>query len=157
MKLSAYREEDFTNYKKASLFLGTTKCSFKCELECGKKMCQNSSLALAPVKDRSDEYIVNRYINNPITKGIVFGGLEPFDTFADTLSLINAFRKVTNDDIVIYTGFNKDEIDTYIKMLSIYPNIIIKYGRYIPDEKPHLDEILGVELASNNQYAEKIS
>ena len=38
-----------------------------------------------------------------------------------------------------------------------YPNIIIKYGRFIPDQKSHYDEILGVELASNNQYARNIT
>ena len=41
-------------------------------------------------------------------------------------------------------------------MLRKYPNIIIKYGRYIPDQEPHQDEVLGVRLASNNQYAERM-
>jgi len=40
-------------------------------------------------------------------------------------------------------------------MLDIYRdmNIIIKFGRFIPDQKSHMDETLGVELASPNQYA----
>ena len=42
-------------------------------------------------------------------------------------------------------------------MLYDYKNIIIKYGRYIPNQTPHRDEVLGVNLASDNQYAERIS
>ena len=37
-----------------------------------------------------------------------------------------------------------------------FTNIIIKFGRYIPNQKPHYDEVLGVNLASDNQYAERI-
>jgi len=36
-------------------------------------------------------------------------------------------------------------------------NIIIKYGRFIPDKEKHYDEVLGIYLASDNQYAERIS
>jgi hypothetical protein len=41
-------------------------------------------------------------------------------------------------------------------MLWDYKNIIIKYGRYIPNQTPHYDEVLGVYLASDNQYAVRI-
>ena len=37
--------------------------------------------------------------------------------------------------------------------LSKFANVIIKFGRFIPNQKPHFDEVLGVELASPNQYA----
>jgi hypothetical protein len=46
---------------------------------------------------------------------------------------------------------------SYFGELSACPNIIIKYGRFIPNHQPHYDEILGVKLASDNQYAERIS
>ena len=36
-------------------------------------------------------------------------------------------------------------------------NIIIKYGRFIPDSKSRYDNILGITLASDNQYAEEIN
>ena len=42
-------------------------------------------------------------------------------------------------------------------MLSYFDNIIIKFGRYIPNKQSHYDNILGVNLASDNQYAVKIS
>ena len=44
-----------------------------------------------------------------------------------------------------------------VDFLKSYKNIIIKFGRFIPNDKPHRDTILGVNLASSNQYAKKIS
>ena len=41
--------------------------------------------------------------------------------------------------------------------LKQYDNIIIKFGRFIPNQEKHYDEVLGVELASPNQYARRIS
>lgn len=64
---------------------------------------------------------------------------------------------VARDDIVIYTGYTMDELSSYIPILQQYPNIIIKFGRYVPNSIPIYDDILGVTLASNNQYAVKIS
>ena len=58
---------------------------------------------------------------------------------------------------MIYTGYYDYEIKDQLNELKQYPNIIIKYGRYIPNQSPHYDEILGVKLVSDNQYAERIS
>ena len=58
---------------------------------------------------------------------------------------------------VIYTGYNREEIDGELRMLMSLPNIIVKFGRYVPDQEPHMDEVLGVKLASDNQYAVQIS
>ena len=73
---------------------------------------------------------------------------------------IKKFREFSNDDFVIYTGYNKEEErpQTLIKFIkeNQYKNIIIKYGRYIPNQTPHYDEVLGVNLASDNQYAERL-
>lgn len=49
------------------------------------------------------------------------------------------------------------EVIVYIKELSVYPNIIVKFGRYTPNQDGHYDDVLGVHLASNNQYAERIN
>lgn len=162
MLIKGLNECDFVNYKKISMFIATTKCTWKCEKDCGiKGLCQNSSLALEPNIEIPTEEIVNRYINNPITHAIVIAGLEPYDTPEDLLELIKAFREKTQDDIVIYTGYTEDELmhdevcHNYIN--ENYKNIIIKYGRYIPDQEPHYDEVLGVKLASDNQYARRIS
>jgi len=150
-------DEDFVNYKKPSMFIGFPFCSWKCEKECGEKVCQNGTLATSPDITIGVKSIVNRYINNPITSSIVCGGLEPFDTWDDLYQLIVYMRISTQDDIVIYTGYYKEEIEEYINKLKTFRNIIIKFGRYIPNQEKHYDEVLGVYLISNNQYAEKIS
>ena len=151
--------EDFVNYKKPSMFIAFPSCTFKCERECGQKMCQNSSLMQSPNKTIGIKTILNRYINNPITSAIVMGGLEPFDSEKDLHMLISYLRTVTQDDIVVYTGYTEEEVKSkeIYNMLIKFPNIIIKFGRYIPNQQKHYDEILGVELASNNQYGKRIS
>jgi len=98
-------------------------------------------------------------LNNKLTKAIVFGGLEPFEQFNEMAWFISVLRYNyrCNDDIIIYTGYYPDEIETEVKLLSEFENIIIKFGRYVPDRPSRVDEVLGVELASDNQYAIKIS
>jgi hypothetical protein len=158
MKVKFLLDEDFVNYKKPSMFIGFPRCNWKCEKECGKPgICQNSPLANSPDIEIDYKDIVKRYIDNPITKAIVMGGLEPLDTFEDVALLISEFRQYTDDDIVIYTGYNEFESRhdaDYFR--QNYNNIIIKYGRYKPDSKSIYDEVLGVTLASDNQYAERI-
>ena len=90
-------------------------------------------------------------------------GLEPFDSMLTVTNFIHLLRQEYNchDDIVIYTGYTKEELQNMqidiLTKLKNYDNIIIKYGRFIPDCKSHYDEVLGVNLASPNQYAERIS
>ena len=96
-------------------------------------------------------------MKNTITSAIVFGGLEPFDSLPEMLDLIKALRSETSDNIIIYTGYTEEEIQCYIKDLAVYSNIIIKYGRYIPNKRSKYDDLLGVNLASDNQYARRIS
>ena len=158
MQIKFLIDEDFINYKKPSMFIGAgISCSFKCDKDCGQEVCQNSSLSREPTIKLSIEKIVKRYIDNPITSAVVIGGLEPFDNYQEVKTLISELRHKTNDDIVIYTCYNKEEIKDKISDLSIFPNIIIKFGRFVPDSQARTDEILGVKLASSNQYAECIS
>ena len=159
MLIKGIEVEDFVNYKKPAMFISTGTCNWKCCTEAGipTDVCQNSSLAQLPFTEVEDDILINLYMENPITEAIVFGGLEPFEFFGDLYSFISDFRDYSDDDVVIYTGFNKDEIIDMVKLLSLYDNIIIKFGRFVPDQEKHYDEVLGVELASDNQYAEKIS
>lgn len=152
-------EEDFVNYKKPSMFIIFSKCSFKCDKEAGCTVCQNSTLANEPDIEISEFEIVDRYIKNPITSAITCGGLEPFDSPIDLGFVIALLRGATQDDIVIYTGYTEDELkdNAFYKTIIQYPNIIIKFGRFIPNQESRYDEILGVELASPNQYAKKVS
>lgn len=157
MKLKGLIEEDAVNYKKTSMCLIFSFCSFKCDLEAGCQICQNSALASAPILNVSVNTIVDRYIKNDLTHAIVMAGLEPFDSFDELLELVKVLREVTQDDCVIYTGYTEEEVADKINQLKVYPNIIVKFGRFRPGEKPHLDPILQVPLASSNQYAKVIS
>lgn len=157
MIIKGLKDEDFVNYKKPSMFIAFPSCTWKCEKECGMRVCQNSALATAKNIEITPQEIVARYMNNTITKAFVFGGLEPFDTWRDLITLVKVIRAKTLDDIVIYTGYEEWEIDNLVQWLYEYPNIIIKYGRFLPNQRSHYDEVLGVYLASDNQYAEKIS
>jgi hypothetical protein len=153
------RDEDFTSYKKPSMVIGFPRCSWKCERECGMRVCQNGALAQAPDRTIGVKTIVCRYINNPITSAIIMAGLEPFDSEEDLQILITYLRVSTQDDVVIYTGYTKEEIQNreIYKYLLNAKNIVIKFGRFIPNQESHYDPILGIKLASDNQYAERIS
>ena len=173
MIIKGIKDEDFLQYKLPSMLVAFPSCTFKCEQECPgcKGMCQNSALVSALNIEISAKDIVDRYLSNPITKALVCGGLEPFDSFEDLLKLAYNFRLACNDPMIIYTGYTKEELENKfttitwtmepieISYIDIFKNsnTIIKFGRYIPNQEPHYDEVLGIYLASDNQYAEKIS
>lgn len=149
-------DENFQDYKKASMFIAFPKCDFKCfrELNLHVSGCQNYQIAKMENVEISIENIFFRYKNNPITDSIVLGGLEPFDSFDDVYSLVNYFRaNDCNDDFVIYSGYYPDEIENKLEKLKKFKNIIVKFGRFIPKSLQKFDNILGVNLASANQFA----
>lgn len=158
MKIRDIVEEDFVNYSKPSMLIAFPNCTFKCERECGISCCQNKKLpATSPIINIDAEKIVQRYTDNIITKAVVCGGLEPFDSFGDLYKFIAVLRNSSTDDVVIYTGYYENEVEDEITMLKNFKNIIVKFGRFIPNQQPHFDTVLGVMLASDNQYAKKIS
>lgn len=154
-------DEDFVNYKQPVMYIGTAICDGKCCIEAGIPMsvCQNDGWRNRAPITISDDDIITRYLSNPITKAICFAGLEPFLQFEEMFKLISKLRKEyrCNDTVVIYTGYYKQEIDKQIEILKQFENIVVKFGRFIPDSSTKFDEILGVVLASDNQYAEQIS
>ena len=173
MKIKGIIDEDFVNYKKPSMFIAFPNCTFKCEKEAGCEICQNSKLALSPDLNIEESTLIKRYLSNPITKAIVFGGLEPFDSLFDIQAFLNCLRRQFNciDTVIIYTGYTEKEIKegkiyeaiknnpSYIEHIlnNILKekNLIIKYGRFIPNQEKHFDPILGINLASPNQYAKE--
>lgn len=159
MWLKGISDEDFVNYKVPSMFIATAHCDFKCDRDCGKPVCQNAELAQADPIHTDDDYLIRRYLKNSITHAIVFGGLEPFDQWQELFPFIQKLRMQYGcvDPVVIYTGYREDEIDGMLRFLMSLPNIIVKFGRFVPDQEPHMDEVLGVKLASDNQYAKQIS
>ncbi len=157
MKIKGLIDEDFVNYKKPSMFISTYTCSFKCCEECGQAVCQNLPLVSQPTVEVDNVELAQRYVNNNITKAVVLGGLEVLDDVKDVFEFIRVFRRYSDDDIVIYTGYNEEEVQPYIdKLKAITSNIIIKFGRFVPDQQPHYDEVLGVMLASDNQKGVRI-
>ena len=172
MKVKGIIEEDFANYKKASMYIAFPYCSFKCDELNSCKVCQNSPLSAEPTIEIDEHKLIERYLHNPITQAIVISGLEPFDSIIQLSSFIKCVREEyqCNDDIVIYTGYTEEEllsgmyekekdpmIADYYHYICSFPNIIIKFGRFIMNNESHFDNILGVNLASHNQYAKKVS
>ena len=161
MKIKGLKDELFGDYKKPVMYIVMPYCSFKCDKENGCNMCQNSFLAHEPIQTVSIDMLIERYLDNPITKAILFGGLEPFDSADELIHFVHRARKLfgIKDDIVIYTGYTEEELEqqwVYRELLQ-YPNIYVKFGRFRPNQEPHYDEVLGVKLASDNQYGKKVS
>lgn len=157
MKIKGLMDEDFLNYRKPCMHIAFPRCSFKCDREAGKKVCQNSILAKSPDIEIEAEEIVDRYMGNPLTHAILCCGLEPMDSFPELLDLLKEFRKKTEDDFVVYTGYEEEEIEGELRELSKFANVAVKFGRYRPGGESRMDPILGVKLAGRNQYAKKIS
>ena len=163
MIIKGLQDEVFGDYKKPAMYIAMPNCSFKCDKENGCKLCQNSALAQEPNIFYPMLELVERYLNNPITSAIVIAGLEPFDSIDDVSNFIFVLREIRHcdDDVVIYTGYTEEEImkkypHIYNRMVN-YGNIIIKFGRFRPGQEPHYDEVLGVKLASDNQYAKRVN
>jgi len=174
MKVLFIVDEDIVNYKEASMFIGFPFCSCKCDIDNGSTVCQNDILKDQPLIDIPAEELVKRYLENDITHAIVLGGREPFDSPFDLITLVDTLRNMfsCDDTICIYTGYDKEELEGYhektypginyeklhacYEQLKRFNNIIIKYGRYIPGQPSHADQVLGVRLASSNQFAEML-
>lgn len=157
MKIKALAKERFSDFYLPSMLVAFPHCSFKCEKDCGIKMCQNSGLVNQPTIDISIDDVIKEYLSNPIHAALVYGGLEPFDSFGEMLDLSSAFRRATDAPIVIYTGYYACELEYKLASMMSIKNIYVKFGRYIPNQKPHYDNVLGVYLASDNQYGQKIT
>ncbi len=160
MKLRGFIAEDFVNYKIPSMFLASTTCDWKGCVEQGMSpaLCQNESLASSPIIDITDDSIYSLFSANDIAQAVVVGGLEPMLQFDELDRLISTFRGYGEMcDFVIYTGYYPEEIQRETSILARHRNVIIKYGRYVPNRLPVYDEVLGITLASDNQFARRIS
>ena len=158
MKLRGLIAEDFSNYKVPSMFIITPQCDFKCCTEAGNDICQNMDIVNQSIIEIDDDKLIQKYLDNDISKAIVFGGLEPFNTFDEMYDFIRKLRWEYScfDPVVIYTGYYPNEIIDELSCLCKYDKIIVKFGRFIPGQESRFDEVLGVELASSNQWAEEL-
>ena len=144
MKIKGLIDEDFINYRKISMFISTCYCDWKCckENDLPIETCQNCSLNKEPIIDISTEKIFRRYISNSMSEAIVIGGVKPI------------LQEGKLHDFIQYYQY---EIQSFVdKLKSKYTNIYFKFGRYIPNQEKHYDDVLGVYLASDNQKGEKV-
>lgn len=152
--------QDFVNNGLGSTFLieSGISCTFKCDKECKQSVCQNSPLTNASIIELSIDRVIEMYNSQNISHSITFQGLEPLDNLKQHLWFIYYFRKISNDPIILWTGYDESECEALIYLIKKmnWINIIIKYGRYIPNRNKIYDEILGVWLSSDNQYAKEI-
>ena len=153
MKIRGLNDYDIVNYRQPTMFIVFPYCSFKCDKEAGIQVCQNSKLAKEPIIEMSEDRIIQMYKHNPLLRGIVCGGLEPFDSMRELSNFLYLFRLHYKDPIIIYTGYTETEAELHVSYLKPLGNLIIKFGRFIPNRPSRYDEILGVTLASDNQYA----
>lgn len=161
MLVKTVLEERFDDYRLPSLYIGCVSCNGKCAAE-GRfsiDMCINDVWRKTPNVRVDDDVIIRRYLRNPITSAVVFGLLEPMEQFDEVYAFVEKLRinYQCDDDVVIYTGYTEKECQEagWIEKLSGFHNIVIKFGRFIPNHAAHFDEVLGVKLASDNQYAIK--
>ena len=159
MRLKTYVDESFEYYKEPVLLIATTTCDFKCciESKIPITVCQNAQWFQKPNYEIPNTMLIQMYNNNPITKAICFAGFEPFKQWDDIKTFVSEFRATSDALLIYYTGYYPEEIQDKVNWLKQFPNIIIKYGRYVPNQEKHYDSVLGVYLASNNQWAERIS
>jgi len=153
-------DECFQDYYKPAMLLATTTCNWKCLVEQGlsTSLCQNMPLCENPIVEVLFEDIAQRFLKNSITHAIVIGGFEPMLQQDEIIELVRYLRASNiADDIVIYTGYYPDEVIDAVEKLRQFSNIVVKFGRYRPGHNAHFDNVLGVSLISDNQYAIRIS
>lgn len=132
-------------------------CEWKCK-ECINKKHKDEYVISFPTIGE----IIEQYQRNILASTIIFAGLEPLDSIPNLTLIIDHFRQVTNDTIIIYTGYEIDEMTSnsdglwLFHELKSYGNILIKFGRYIKDRPKVFNEILGIDLASDNQWVLKL-
>lgn len=162
MKLLDIVDYDIVNYKDPAMFLIFSVCKgFKCEKE-NNEDCPNRALEGMKKVEVSAESVLQRYNNQSLTRAIVCGGLEPFDTPDSLTELVTVLQKHDfSDTLVIYTGYDEGETETDSVLYNLYMkkpcfDLVVKHGRYIKS-LAHLtyDDNLGVSLASRNQSAIK--
>lgn len=136
-------------------------CDWKClkERNLDISICQNYQIEKQEIITKSIDSLIHQYLENPLSNAIIFAGLEPMLQFEEMIAFVDRFRVYYDckDDIVIYTGYYPEEIKEKIMALKKYSNIIIKFGRFEMNSDTKFDNVLGIELISSNQWAERIS
>lgn len=150
IKLHGYKEV-YNDFKEVGILLASPVCYNNC------KNCQNEHLKNKKPVVYCVEELINEIKNNKFVKSVIFGGLDCFDSFDETFNFISKFRKVSKEDVVLYTGKTEDCLHEKLKLLKQFENIYVKFGEYIENSNSIFDEVGGIWLSSSNQYFKKIS
>jgi len=155
MKVAGNPKTVFNDYKKVGLYIATPFCNFKCVKEAKEKgvevTCHNGGLDY--VSDMSAQDVVEKHLSiNPFAECIILSGLDPIDNWVETKQFINDFRKITDMEIVLFTGYYPNEIMDKLVELEHHEDIMFKFGRFNPINKPRFDDLGGVKLSTGNQY-----
>ena len=107
--------------------------------------------------DREGEVILKKY--SPIGELSIFAK-EYAEALAQTTGMISCITD--HDQVVAAAGpgskeFAGKEISKELDALRPLGNIVVKFGRFIPNKPSRYDDVLGIELSSDNQFAERIS
>lgn len=158
MTLKGIIDTDYVQYYKPCMTLMFPKCSFKCDKESGRQICINNRLTQSPNIEINVYTIIERYLSNDMVDTLCCAGLEPFDSPAELNRLLSLLRFCEcDDDVLIFTGYTEDEVNEQFKWIYAHKNIIIKFGRFLPETPAVFDDLLQKKLASRNQYAKRIT
>jgi len=159
MKIKNIKDEVFSDYNKISMLIAMPYCTTNCweRYELSPSICQNNHLDKMETLDIENKYIIERYLKNPISKAIVFGGRDSWDSLDEIIDFIKEFREVSQDDCVLYTGREFEVVEKDLYKFKGIENVYIKYGHYAPHLESIIDELTSVKLASSNQKFIKVN
>ena len=144
--------EVFQDYKRSAVMFSAISCDWKCCKEAGRDVCQNMKLTKGEIVVLSFDRAL-KMVKDSITDAVLFAGLEPLLQADELVQFIEYLRqKGISKPIVIYTGYYPEEINQETLLRLAKCQVVMKFGRYIPDRPSRFDEILGITLASDNQF-----
>jgi len=124
-------------------------CDFKCDRENGTQLCHNWALTDCKSLKIEPARIAHLYVTSALTSALCMQGLEPMDSFDDVIEVCSLVRAVTDDDIVIYTGYNRDEIEDKIYTFGVclneekYKEVIGEILKY-SETKAYLQNLINI-------------
>ena len=115
-----------------------------------------------PIFPMPDDGMIELFVYNDKTRALVvknFTSLN-FSSFDEVIEILRKLRveyKQKDSLFIVYTDFNKEDIQNELLRLKSYVGpVIVKFGKYDPTLPPKMDSVLGIMLSSSNQYAERI-
>lgn len=108
-----------------------------------------------PIYEEDSKYIIAKVLENPFTQGIVLGGFEWTEQYAELLAIIEEARK-NKLEVILYTHYTIESISTKYSELLNYKGLYIKCGEYDINLLSSTYSSYGVPLASTNQKIYKI-